>query len=330
MDNQEAAATGDLGDGSIASAVASMPDIESLEQGLPDRGDNGQFKARPPLQEEPSHEPEETEAPEPEADQEVDAAAKPAEGDAEEIDYVELPGDEGEEPTRIKLEELVERYNGYEQLQEEIENVRQASVPPEDYDQYIDQSVQMYGQLENAIGQWLHLNQVQAPDESLLQSDPDLYAAQLQHARALNGQRQDALAKLEQVKNLQAQEQERLESARWAREQRKIVQDWPELRTEAVMRSVMEDLESNYGVDAQTLAGIRDARAWRLIKDAIAYRKSQATAKKVAKAVTAKPKLVRSRGSAPPQQRARSDAMSRLSRTGSIDDAADAIGHLLD
>jgi hypothetical protein len=90
------------------------------------------------------------------------------------------------------------------------------------------------------------------------------------------------------------------------------------------------DLEANYGIDVETLQGIRDHRAFNIMMDALAFRKTQKAAKKVAKAVKAKPKLVRQKGrdGQNPQQRRAAKAIQRLGQTHDIDDAAAAIGNL--
>lgn len=305
----------------VDDAVLAMPDIDSMEQGLPDRGDDGQFRSREPVQEAEATEVKPETA-------EKDETEQAAEDD---IDYIELEAEEGQEPTRIKLEDAVERYQKFEQIQAELENAKQTQLPPTDWDQQALQHVQAMQQLNDTIEQWQYLNPIQDPDPSLALEDPEQFYALTQQAQHLRGQHQQAqLARQQAQQQLQAR-QDQLDNVLWEREKAKIFENHPQLQDQAVVLEVTKDLGKHYGIDAETVNELRNHKAWNIIMDALAHRKALGQREVVAKAVKAKPRLVKSqaRDGSTPKQRAQSQARDRLAQSGSIADAAEALDAFL-
>ena len=328
---------------SLQDAVLAMPD-SAIDLGSP-RDDLGRF-AKAEVQEAEAVEVKPDGKPEPElaADEpveavETEAANEPAETvnkDSEDVDlgdYIEIPASqEGEEPRRIKLEEALERYEQFDELQAELENVKSVQPPPVDWDQQAVQHVQTMQQYQDAIAQWQAANPVQAPSEELINPnseyyDPELYYAQMQNARVLQQQHEQANQQRHAALQQQQQRQAELENVQWQRERAKILDFWPELGDQAVAIQAASDLEAGFGISPAVFDSLRNADAFKVIKAALAFYNLERQSKGVAKEVKAKPKLVRSKGTdgRSSQQRAQQSAIKRHMQERSLDSAADAL-----
>jgi hypothetical protein len=328
---------------SLQDAVLAMPD-SAIDLGSP-RDDLGRF-AKAEVQEAEAVEVKPDGKPEPEltADEpveavEAEAANEPAETvnkDSKDVDlgdYIEIPASqEGEEPRRIKLEEALERYQQFDELQAELENVKSVKLPPVDWDQQAIQHVQTLQKYQDAIAQWQAAIPVQEPSEELLNPnseyyDPELYYAQMQNARVLQQQHEQANQQRHAALQQQQQRQAELENVQWQRERAKILDFWPELGDQAVAIQAASDLEAGFGISPAVFDSLRNADAFKVIKAALAFYNLERQSKGVAKEVKAKPKLVRSKGTdgRSSQQRAQQSAIKRHMQERSLDSAADAL-----
>lgn len=329
--------------GSVADAAHVMPDIEALERGDasppadgPDntnveRDEQGRFKAK------------ETEAPDGEdadkaADSDAGKKASEAEADPQEQDdedYFEIPSeDEGGEPQRFKASEVFEGFKRSHELETELANVKKVTPPPPDYEAALQETVQARGKYLEALQMFPHLLQLQKPDRDLVNPasekyNPEEYAAQEQMFLE-NSQRISAAKQLYDQQFLaQRQEHATLERARATKERAALEEFWPEIKEEGFAATVQSDLERHYGIDADTLNTVLDSRFYRIAKDALAFRKAEAATKQAVKVVKAKPKLVKGQQRTDQKAARRSDGMARLEKSGSIDDAYDALDGLL-
>ena len=328
---------------SLQDAVLAMPD-SAIDLGSP-RDDLGRF-AKAEVQEAEAVEVKPDGKPEPEltADEpveavEAEAVNEPAETvnkDSEDVDlgdYIEIPASqEGEEPRRIKLEEALERYQQFDELQAELENVKSVKLPPVDWDQQAIQHVQTLQKYQDAIAQWQAAIPVQEPSEELLNPnseyyDPELYYAQMQNARVLQQQHEQANQQRHAALQQQQQRQAELENVQWQRERAKILDFWPELGDQAVAIQAASDLEAGFGISPAVFDSLRNADAFKVIKAALAFYNLERQSKGVAKEVKAKPKLVRSKGTdgRSSQQRAQHKTIKRHFQERSLNSAADAI-----
>lgn len=319
-------------DSSLAGAVGAMPDIEALERGQSvDRGANGQFQARNAVEQQQ----EEGEPAKVETEQKpVEAKAEEA---AEEDDYIELPGEgEGAEPTRIKLTDALERYHAFEKVQAELAEAKQAQPPPEHYEQAIvkahEGATQYLAGLKQ-IEQWM---QPPRPDMDLVNPqspnyNPELYYQQLVQAERITQLRATMRQEAERVEKEAAETNRLVLEARMHREKAEAQKLWPELADPATRSKIVDEFSRAYKFTPDEVKAIADHRVLSVIKDALAYRASLAKKETAVKVVTAKPKLVRgqARNSQTGKQAAFASASDRLSRSNSLDDAADAIGALL-
>ena len=333
---------------SLQDAVLAMPD-SAIDLGSP-RDDLGRF-AKAEVQEAEAVEVKPNEKPEPEltADEpveavEAEAVNKPAETvnkDSEDVDlgdYIEIPASqEGEEPRRIKLEEALDRYEQFDELQAELENVKSVKPPPVDWDQQAIQHVQALQKYQDAIAQWQAAIPVQEPSEELLNPnseyyDPELYYAQMQNARVLQQQHEQANQERHAALQEQQRRRDELDDVRWQRERAKILDFWPELGDQAVAIQAASDLEAGFGISPAVFDSLRNANAFKVIKAALAFYNLERQSKGVAKEVKAKPKLVRSKGTdgRSSQQRAQHKTIKRHFQERSLNSAADAIAPFIE
>lgn len=339
-------------DGSLDAAVASMPDFDDsnlvpFERARdsniePRRAENGRFTADPATPKQPQ-----VQVPDPRIAAEALAAAeaaKAAEAEAEAStpaeEFFELPPEEeGGEPRRIPATEVFEGYQRAQEMAAEIEEIRRGTVPPQEYDRQILETVQARGRIMQELQAYAQMLQPQQPDLELLNQasprfNPDLYYQQVQMSQQLSQQLGAVRQQMEHHQASARREQEALTHATKAREQSKLRDIWPEVLSDPKKaHEVREKAARLYGIDDQVFATTLDARLYALLKDALAYRdgvKAQQTAVKVVRAKQV-PKLVRAtaRNGNTAKQQATQSAMQRLARSGTLDDAADAIGGLL-
>jgi len=319
-------------DESLSGAALHMPDIEELEIANGDRDDQGRFKAN---QEEAGRDAEETEEPAKEAD--ADDPAKEAEADNDDDeDYFELPpAAEGEEPQRLKATEVFEGYQRAQDLQAELENVRATAPPPPDYDRAIMEAVEVGQQYLFGLQQLEQQLQPMAPNQDLINPnspdyDPEMYFNQQQHAQAQAQQHQHVQAERQRVEQETHQRTEAVGRAKFAREQQKLFEVWPELKEEAGAHKVRDEASRHYGIDEATLNSVHDSRFYSVLKDALAYREQSAAKETAVKVVKAKPKLVKGKArQGNPANRRSQDGLQRLQQSGSLEDARDALEGLL-
>lgn len=331
-------------DGTIDSAVASMPDFDELvpfEQArdgqVPQRRDQaGRYAAEAAAAAAAAAK---GQAPDPRIAEEERAAAAEAKK-AEEAaastpaeEFFELPPDEdGGEPRRIPATEVFEGYQKAQELQAELEEVRRTAPPPQEFDRQIYETVQVRGRLMQELQAYAQLLQPQQPNPEMIRTDPDGYYQQIQIAQQMSQQLNAVRQQFGQLQADQSREQEALTQARFARERGKLNDIWPEVLSNPQRAASVRDAAArHYGIDNQTFATTIDARFYAVLKDALAYRdgiKAQQTAVKV---VRSKPKLVRAtaRSGETGKQMAVNTAMQRVARSGSLEDAADVIGGLL-
>jgi hypothetical protein len=322
-------------DGTLDAAAAAIDQIPQSEMDrhpspTPPRADDGKFRAQEPEKVEPETVSADAETPKAEKE-EVEAEA-----DDEET-YIELPPEgDGKEISRLKLTEVLEGYRKAQTLEQELAKRAEKLPPPEAWDHEIIQTVQTRQQMLQQIETWARLNAPQPPDIALLDQNninynPDAYFQQHRQYEAMKAAHEKAQAlHRDQAQKLSA-EQEAISRVRLQREMAKLDRVWPELKEKAVADKVRSDLESHYGLDAETINSVADARFFALAKDALAYRSSKATAQAAAKVVSAKPKLIPGKARATVNSKTANlnAAMGRLQKSGSIDDATAAIASLL-
>jgi hypothetical protein len=355
LDNQNAPAGGNqplpdgANDGSLAGAVAAMADIDmdnlvsfdeaaNRNEGLPPPQDMQRAREQPRqpdgkfAQQKPGEGliPNHNQAP---------AAEQAAVEELSDLDeqFFELPAEqEGGQPQRLSAREVFEGYRERETLRTELERARQVAPPPVEWDRQMYETVQTRSRLVGMLNTLAQTMMPPKPDINLLNEQSNQYSPGEYHRQVMA--HQAAMEKVQHLENARAEQQQVLEQEQAAlrnaariREQAKLRDIWPEIRDPAVQRKVVADGARYYGLTTQDFEQTYDARMYALLKDALAYRDSLAQRQSAVKVVRSAPKLVKAqaRNTQGRGQQTFATGMQRLQRSGSVEDAADAIGGLL-
>lgn len=263
---------------------------------------------------------------------EVEPAAETSEAAEEFFEFVPEGADK---PERVPAKDVFDGWQEAKALRTELEQARRVQPPPVEWDRQMMQTVQERTRLVQTLQQLEHLALPPEPDLSLIDENSPLYdpGAYQRQATAYKA----AQTRLSEFRNLrsaheqqQQQEQNALLEARKAREQGKLLDLWPEIRNPATQRQVVDDAARFYGLTQQDFETTYDSRLYAILKDALAYRAGQSQRQAAVKVVRSVPKLVKAqaRDNRAPAQRVQAQAMQRLAQSGTVEDAALAIGGL--
>lgn len=243
-----------------------------------------------------------------EAELETKVEAK-TEEPADEEEYLEIEGENGAEPTKLKVVEVYEGYRQFKEIEaqktEIVERVEREAV---------EQATQRLGQVENAAKQTAYMIQgalqlLQAPQppnaEAMLnpaspQYDPDGYHRQFANYQRAHGQFQQAQGLGKQLLEQAQAAQQRVTEERETRELNLLNRAWPEFSKGDTVEKFVGDMVKEYGALGVTKDNLDDALThhWMALvaRDALAYRAMKAQSGDVKAKVEAKaPKLVRSK-----------------------------------
>ena len=266
--------------------------------------------------------------------------AKAAEAAADDDDdWIEEPGEEEGKPNRYRLTEVLDGYKRSKDLETEITKARAQPTFSPEFEAELAETVRTRSTYMDGLKRMHAMQQAPEPDLDLVNPsstkyDPDAYHQSVLAYRQAHQTRAEIEAHYTEIANRQTQEQEAISRAKWSREQAKLKAIWPEvLANGPAQTKAREALAKHYGIDDAFLQSdlTLDSRIYALAKDALAYRESQAKTAEAVKIVRAKPKVVKgsARQSQTSQQRSSADGMKRLSQSGSLEDAADALSGLL-
>lgn len=265
-----------------------------------------------------------------------ESEAKAAETSDLAEEFFELPPEkDGEAPRRISAKEVFDGYQEREVLRQQLEQARRQQPPPVEWDRQMLETVQQRTKLVQTIQQLEHLALPAEPDLSLIDEnspryDPGAYQRQAAAYKAAHN-RMTEFHRLRSAHEEQLQqEQNALLEAKKVREQSKLLDMWPEIRDPATQRQVVDEAARYYGITQQDFATTHDARLYAILKDALAYRAGQSQRQAAVKVVRSVPKLVKAQAkdTRAPAQRVQANAMQRLASSGSVEDAALALGGL--
>ncbi len=306
-------------DGTVEGGAANMPDL----------GGND-VPAKPAASAEPNPAPEPDKTP-----AKPDAAAREADPEDDE-DYLELePAAEGKEAVRHKLSEVVDGFKKYRDLEVEAEELRsRATAVPTEYAQRLPKMVELELQYADALKKWADYNAPKPPPLDMLNPqhpsyDPDGYHRQAMDAQRREGEMKAAREQEASIRKQAEARQQEIESITLAREQAKVHEFWPELKTPEGADAAVKAIQKHYGLSRDEINGIADHRFFKLAKDAISFHAAQARQAEAVKAVTAKPKLIKSSARAGSSKGINSDHFGRLQKSGTLDDAANVLGGLI-
>lgn len=253
-------------------------------------------------------------------------------------DYLELPAEkEGEQPTRLKISEVLQGFNEAKTLRGELEGLRtQTRQMPAEIEKELSALVDHQTKYTNGITAITKM--MQAPEPNLAYLDPnnpnyspETYYAQVKQAENIKGLQAQLQAEADRVEAEQKANTLKLHNAKVEREMRSLLRDWPEFAKPEVQKQFVADAAKEYGLTAEEIASVTSARDYSILRDALAYRASkrakETTTEQAVKVVKAKPKLVRGSARQPSNGKAvaYSDAMERLSKSHSIEDGLAAM-----
>lgn len=316
---------------SLGEAVEAYADMDELDEPVDDGQSEGDDDAQGDA---PDQEPEEgeddTEGQEDEP-QEEDGEEDPDLGYAD--DDLKIRLKDGTETTvaqlRSDLEEGGMRLQDYRRKTEEVANERrQLEGREQQLSQFEQQSVQEREFLIEVMQQFMP----QEPHPSEIANDPIGYGER----KAWFDHRRDQMAN---ILNQQEAARQRANADRDTRLKEHRAQEWtrtleklPELKDEKHLQSFVNDIREHgtaYGYTPEELSGIgMDHRQIPVLRDAIAWRKLQASKPKVSQKVQGKPAVQRGSARQSPQlDKARSvkAAMDRLNSSGSLRDGVAAL-----
>jgi hypothetical protein len=255
-------------------------------------------------------------------------------------DVIEVPGEEGQEPTRYTLKEAVEALQGRQAFEAQKDQV---------YAQVVQRAQQEAGQLYAQARQYTQgvQHQLQAvlqviqppqpPDLSMLNPQSQNYNPDQYHLAF--AQFQQAGMRYQQVQHMAQALGERVTQQQlWEEEQRldgelvRLQKAWPDFGVPERQEAFAKDMQREYGYSPEELdASLTDHRNALVARDALAYRALKKGASAVKEQVQkAAPKLVRSKQEAkgsPSQSRDAhgkftGEALAALKKTNSDDAAA--------
>lgn len=176
----------------------------------------------------------------------------------------------------------------------------------------------------------------QKPTLELLQQDPVGYM----EAKELYDQRVAELNALYSQTDAERQKEEQEQKAQYeafvAEQREQLLQKLPKLKDEAKRAAFKQEAvkigAEHYGIKAEEIESLADARMIMVLHDAIQYRKAVAKSQQVKQDVTARPRLEQKQRMNPQtvQKRDQQGRYEAARRTGSINDAAKLIETLID
>lgn len=234
------------------------------------------------------------------------AKAEPDKAVAPEEDEIEIPGEEGQEPTRVKVADVLRKAQEFDLIESQkteiVERVQREAV---------EIATQRLTQIEHAGRQTAYMVQAalqmlqapQPPNADLMlnpsspQYDPDGYHRQFAHYQRASQQFQTAQGLGQQLMQQAQQAEAQAKDVREGRELESLKRAWPEFAQEATLNKFVEDMGKAYGFSLQELDDVLvDHRQALVARDALAFRAMKAQSGDVKAKVEAKaPKLVRSK-----------------------------------
>ena len=168
--------------------------------------------------------------------------------------------------------------------------------------------------------------------EALLNSDPVEYLRQQHLAQARQAQLQQVYTEQQKVGAIQRAEAEQAQASHLQTQQQELLAklpEWRDAKKADADRAAIRDFLVKEGYDAQSLNQINDARAVVLARKAMLYDQMVSKASAAAKKIATLPTRVERPGTGEHGMDKRSSAFQRLSKSGSVNDAADIFASLI-
>jgi len=285
-----------------------------------------------------------------EATEEVEATAEPETEEVEEEeveasseddeDLIEEPSQEEPERYTVKvngqesqvtLEDLKQGYSGQEYVQQGMQDVANKRKEAESVYEALNNERQQMAELYQSLQNGGLAQLPEKPTKELFEADPIGYMKQNLEYEEQKGAYDQQIAQLQQVSQQHSEASQNAQQA-YLTEQMQILQrDIPEFADSVKGGKLKDQLVSvgsnHYGYTNEEISNITDARAIKVLNDAMKYQDiiSGKTKAKV-KTQSARPVLKPgAKKTATPNAKVRSRQKAKLKETGSIDDAISLI-----
>lgn len=274
-------------------------------------------------------------------------AEEPEEEAAEEVEEAEETEEEGEEPKTVTIKidgkevevTLDELKNGYQRQSDYTRKTMEAAEQRKAADAELNAAIQerrtyadnlqrMQIQLESALQEQNTIDW-----QRLIDTDPQEYLKQQHLYQQRQAQLQRNGIEQQQVNaKIQAEEQARFQSHLQAQQEELLAKlpEWKNDEKSKAEKVALREYLLNQGFDQKNVDNISDAKAVIMARKAMLYDKMMSKAQAVAKKVSNLPQKVEKPGVAETRNLdKRSNAFQRLSKSGSIDDAAAMFASIL-
>ncbi len=245
-----------------------------------------------------------------------------------EEDFFEFePEKDGEQPRRVKVDEVLAAYEELPTLKKELETIRtRSTAAAPEVIKTVQENMHHRQQLIAAYDDVMALVKPKQPDPRQYASDPEGFREAME--RFQNHSEYVASVKAEREKQMRAMAEENsvLTRAAQAKAEQEIYSFWPEMQKAESRNAAFKEIEDLYGIPREQLIGVPDATVWRVVKDAVAFKRSQAKQAEAVKVARAKPKLVRGNARQATTGAGRQSAMDRFAKSDrSVDAAVEAL-----
>lgn len=223
---------------------------------------------------------------------------------ASEDDYVEIPGEDGKEPTKVKLADMLAGYQEYQRFEaqkgEIVDRIeREATHHATERLKVVEQSGQQMATMIHAALQLLQAPQAPSTDmlnPSSQNYNPDGYHMAFANYQRATAQHQQAQGLAQQLMGQATQAQQQAKEANEAAQLRALQKAWPEFTRQETVNKFVDDMGKAYGFSPQELDDVLvDHRQALVARDALAFRAMKAKSGAVKAKVEARaPKIVRS------------------------------------
>ena len=278
---------------------------------------------------------------------EEEAVEAEAEETEEEVEETEESEEEGEEPKTVTIKidgkevevTLDELKNGYQRQSDYTRKTMEAAEQRKAADAELNAAIQerrtyadnlqrMQIQLESALQEQNTIDW-----QRLIDTDPQEYLKQQHLYQQRQAQLQRNGIEQQQVNaKIQAEEQTRFQSHLQAQQEELLAKlpEWKNDEKSKTEKVALREYLLNQGFDQKTVDNVSDAKAVIMARKAMLYDKMMSKAQAVAKKVSNLPQKVEKPGVAETRNLdKRSNAFQRLSKSGSIDDAAAMFASIL-
>ena len=244
---------------------------------------------------------------------------------AQELHTVKVDGEE----KQVTLDDLKRSYSGQAYIQKGMEEAAQSKKQAEQVYQALQEERQKLAVMAQQMQTAGAPQMPQKPSKELMNSDPIAYFEQMEAYREGMEQYQQFQQQQQVLTQQQSEAQRRAQQAYLAEQAQLLTQAIPELADPEKGKQMKEQLVQTgveaYGYTPEEMAQVMDARAVRVLADAMKYRQlQQGKAKAAEKAKGARPVVK------PGVKRSDTDgkvarqrkAASRMKKTGNVDDVA--------